>query len=116
MVFDILIVRVKEGREEEFQQTRDELITIAHNTNLVNAVYKFDVNRDVFADPRSIFPEEVENIELTLIVYPSKAARNKYRDQLRDSPDFKAYLETFECKMCALMVENRRPEFFPPFD
>ena len=116
MVLEILIVRVNKGKEEEFQKTRDELITISHNSNLIDAVYKFDVDRDVLADPRSVLPEEVENIELTILVYPSRAARNKYRNTLIGSDDFEDYLSTFECKMCALMVENRRPEYFPPFE
>ena len=116
MVFEMLIVKVKDDKEKEFRETRDKMITIAHNTKLVENVYKFDVDRDVLVDPRSVLPEEVKNIELTIMVYPSKSSRNKFKALMKDSSDFQQFVNTFECKMCALMVENRRPEYFPPFE
>jgi len=116
MVFDMLIVDVKDGKETEFEERRDELITRARNSNYVDSVYKFDVDRDVLADPRSLLPEEVENREVTFIVYKSQAARTRYQAELNQSPGFEEYLDTFECIMCALMTEQRRSEYFPPFD
>ena len=50
------------------------------------------------------------------MVYPSKSSRNKFKALMKDSSDFQQFVNTFECKMCALMVENRRPEYFPPFE
>merc|ERR1719499_382437 len=116
MVFEMLIVKVKQGKEDEFQEKRDKLIGKTRNTNLVDNAYKFEVDRDVLADPRSVLPEEVENIELTMIVYPTRSARQRFMKSLRKDVDLEEFVDTFECKMCATMIENKRPEYFPPFE
>ena len=116
MVFDMWIVKVKEGKETEFQEGREQLIKSARNSNNVVYVTKFDVNRDILQDERTGLREETENIELTIIVYKSKAARRRAQTESRVSDDFNRFLGTFDCVMCALMKEQRRPEYFPPFD
>ena len=116
MVFDMWIVKVKEGKETEFQEGREQLIKSARNSNNVVSVTKFDVNRDILQDERTGLREETENIELTIIVYKSKAARRRAQTESRVSDDFNRFLGTFDCVMCALMKEQRRPEYFPPFD
>merc|ERR1711936_1546729 len=46
-VMEVFNVKVKEGQEETFQKLRERFITLARNTNNVENVYKFTVNRDI---------------------------------------------------------------------
>ena len=74
-VFDLQIVRVKEGQEEQFQELRRRVVSLARNVRDVEGVYTFEVNRDVLTDERSLLREDTERIELTIVTYKSQAAR-----------------------------------------
>jgi len=114
-VFDLQIVQVKEGKEEEFQELRKEVIRTARNIREVEKIFTFDVNRDILTDPRGLLQEETERFELTIISYKSRAARQRAITQARQFPVFDQFGQTFQCVACALMVENTRPEYYPPF-
>ena len=116
MVFDLQIVKVKDGKETEYQETRQKLITMSRNSNNVVSVTKFDVERDILEDERSFLKYDNTNNEITIIVYESLAARSRWQTERRGSSDFKRFVETFDCIVCALMTEQGRPENFPPFD
>ena len=114
-VFDLQIVQVKEGKEEEFQELRKEVISKARNIREVEKIFTFDVNRDILTDPRGLLQEETERYELTIISYKSRAARQRAIQEARQFPVFDQFGQTFNCVACALMVENTRPEYYPPF-
>jgi len=114
-VFDLQIVQVKEGKEEEFQELRKEVIRSARNIREVEKIFTFDVNRDILTDPRGLLQEETERFELTIISYKSRAARQRAIQEARQFPVFDEFGQTFDCVACALMVENQRPEYYPPF-
>ena len=74
-VFDLQIVKVKEGQEERFQKLRKKVVIRAANIKDVERVYTFEVDRDILTDERAFLKEETEGIELTIISYSSPAAR-----------------------------------------
>ena len=114
-VFDLQIVQVKEGREEEFQELRRKMTSRARNIREVERVFTFDVDRDILTDPRGLLGDEVERYEVTIISYSSRAARQRALTEARQFPQFSQLAETFSCVACALMDDNTRPEYFPPF-
>ena len=114
-MFDLQIVQVKEGREEEFQDLRKKVISKARNIKDVEKVFTFDVDRDILTDPRGLLGDEVERYEVTIISYRSKGARERALREARQFPEFSLLAETFSCVACALMDDNTRPEYFPPF-
>jgi len=116
MVFELQIVRVKKGQEAEFEEARDRMIMRSRNNNNVKSVTKFDVNRDVLTDERGELQIETENMETTIIVYPSMFARSRANAELRGTKDFKTFVDTFDCIMCSLMKDQNRPEYYPPFE
>jgi len=114
-VFDLQIVQVKEGKEDEFQELRKKVISKARNIREVEKIFTFEVNRDVLTDPRGLLQEETERYELTIISYKSRTARDRAVMQARQFPEFQQFGQTFDCVACAVMVENKRPEYYPPF-
>merc|ERR1711988_1316166 len=59
--------------------------------------------------------EGTEGYEVTMISYKSRAARQRAIEEAGQFREFQQFGQTFDCVACALMVENRRPEYFPPF-
>ena len=114
-VFDLQIVQVKEGREEDFQELRKKVISKARNIREVEKVFTFEVDRDILTDPRGLLQEETERFEVTIISYKSRWARQRAIQEAGQFREFQQFGETFDCVACALMVENKRPEYFPPF-
>ena len=74
-VFDLQLVKVKEGQEDRFQEVRRKVISRAANIKDVERVYTFEVDRDILTDERAFLKEETEGVELTIISYSSPAAR-----------------------------------------
>ena len=76
------------------------------------------MNRDVVQDEKFGLRDFIDstNMELTITVYKSMNALNKDRIAMRGSTDFDKFMGTFDCIMCATMIEQSRPEYFPPFD
>ena len=91
------------------------MISTARNIREVEKIFTFDVNRDILTDPRGLLQEETERYELTIISYKTKAARQRAIQEARQFPVFDQFGQTFTCVACALMVENTRPEYYPPF-
>ena len=63
-IMEVFNVKVKEGQEETFQEMRERFITLARNTNNVENVYKFTVNRDIMQPDDPLFFDHT-NIELS---------------------------------------------------
>ena len=115
MVFDMNIVRVKEGQETLFQELRDQMMINVMNSDNVVAAYKFNVEPYVL---ETFYGMDLTNVELSMAVYDSEEARTEALAELGATEDFVSFVETFDCIMCAAMtgmVEMNRPEYFPPF-
>ena len=52
-VFDVLVTKTKEGREEEFQELRKLVQKRMFNSRDVEQFYTFTVNRDIVSDERA---------------------------------------------------------------
>merc|ERR1712038_1640540 len=96
-VFDLQIVKVKEGREEDFQELRKKVISKARNIREVEKIFTFDVNRDILTDPRGLLQEETERYEVTMISYKSRAARQRAIQEAGQFREFQQFGETFDC-------------------
>ena len=115
-IMEVFNVKVKDGQEEEFQKQRDRFITLARNTNNIEKVAKFTVNRDIMQPDDPLFFDHT-NIELMIVVYPDQAARRKaIADMNTMQPGFlEAFTSTSDCVMCALLEDNLHPTSYPPF-
>ena len=115
-VMEVFNVRVKPGQEETFQQLRERFITLARNTNNIENVYKFTVNRDIMQPDDPLFFDHT-NIELTIAVFPDQAARRKAIADIENmEPGFiESFSETSDCVMCAVLEDNLHPTSYPPF-
>merc|ERR1712079_89560 len=87
-VFDLQIVQVKEGREEEFQELRKKVTSLSRNIRDVEDVFTFEVDRDILTDPRGLLREETERYELTIVTYRSRVARQRAVQQASQFPEF----------------------------
>merc|ERR1712079_71233 len=87
-VFDLQIVQVKEGREEEFQELRKKVTSLSRNIRDVEDVFTFEVDRDILTDPRGLLGEETERYELTIVTYRSRVARQRAVQQASQFPEF----------------------------
>ena len=115
-IMEVFNVKVKEGQEEEFQKQRDRFITLARNTNNIEKVAKFTVNRDIMQPDDPLFFDHT-NIELMIVVYAGQTSRRKaIADMNKMQPGFlEAFTSTSDCVMCALLEDNLHPTSYPPF-
>ena len=115
-ILEVFNVKVKEGQEDAFQEKRDRFITLARNTNNVEGVYKFTVNRDIMQPDDPLF-FDLTNVELTIAVYPDQSARRRaIADMNTMQPGFlESFTGTSDCIMCALLEDNLHPTSYPPF-
>jgi len=115
-ILEVFNVKVKEGQEEAFQEQRDRFVTLARNTNNMEGVYKFAVNRDIMQPDDPLFFDHT-NIELTIAVYPDQSARRKaIADMNSMEPGFlESFTSTSDCVMCAVLEDNLHPTSYPPF-
>ena len=115
-IMEVFNVKVKEGQEEKFQELRDRFITLARNTNNVENVYKFKVNRDIMQPDDPLYFNHT-NIELTIAVFPDQSARRKaIADMNSMEPGLiDSFTSTTDCIMCAVLEDNLHPTSYPPF-
>merc|ERR1711994_820251 len=82
-------------------ELRDRFITLARNTNNVENVYKFKVNRDIMQPNDPLYFDHT-NIELTIAVFPDQSARRKaIADMNNMEPGLiDSFTSTTDCIMC----------------
>ena len=121
-VFDAQMVKVKEGKEEEYQELRKKVKARMLNIKDVEKFYTFTVNRDILEDSRSILEDatvldnDTERIELTVVNHKSKEARYRSFAEIVNYPEFLQWTQTFDCIMCGLMKDVTRPLYYPPYN
>ena len=76
MVMDVNVVKVKEGREEDFQVLRDKLIALTRSSKNVVSVTKFDVERDIMEEGDPIYFDSANN-EMWISVFENMEARKR---------------------------------------
>jgi len=116
-VFDVQMVQVNEGQEEEFQELRKKVKARMLNIKDVEKFYTFTVDRDILQDPRAgLGTRETERIEVQMATHKSKAARQRSLVEISEYPEFQQWAQTFKCIACGLMKDITRPEYLPPYN
>merc|ERR1711994_208231 len=112
MVMDVNVVKVKEGREEDFQVLRDKLIDLTRSSKNVVSVTKFDVERDIMEEGDPIYLDYTNN-EMWISVFESMEARQRAFSELTKDKKSQAVLtlffDSFECILCSVATANLPP-------
>ena len=118
MVMDVNVVKVKEGREEDFQVLRDKLIALTRSSKNVVSVTKFDVERDIMAEGDPIYFDSTNN-EMWISVFENMEARKRVISELTNEPASQALVtllfDTFKCILCSVATANLPPAYYPPY-
>merc|ERR1711936_1030710 len=85
MVMDVNVVKVKDGREEDFQKLREKVIALTRSSKNVVSVTKFDVERDIMEEGDPIYFDSTNN-EMWISVFESMEARQRAISELTNEP------------------------------
>ena len=115
MVMDVNVVKVKEGREEDFQVLRDKLIALTRSSKNVVSVTKFDVERDIMEEGDPIYFDSANN-EMWISVFENMETRKRAMTNEPASQALATLLfDTFECSLCSVATANLAPAYYPPY-
>ena len=116
-VFQVNIVKVKEGRMEEFLTLRDKVIAKSRSSRNVGRITKFEVDQEVLEGVKGtqLYFNSTDNA-VTLLEYNGLAQAQRFTAELRRDPDFKKFTSTFDCIVCAFMTNNLHSTYYPPFN
>ena len=114
MVMDVNVVKVTEGREEDFQVLRVKLIALTRSSKNVVSVTKFDVERDIMEEGDPIYFDSANN-EMWISVFENMEARKRAMTNEPASQALATLLfDTFECILCSVATANLAPAYYPP--
>ena len=90
VVADLVMVRVKEGQEERFQELRDRIAAKGRNNKKVISWDKFVVREDIVEATQDDFKSTpfytppTDRIEINTVTYPSAAASSSKKFQKKE--------------------------------
>ena len=117
MVMDVNVVKVKEGREEDFQVLREKVIALTRSSRNVVSVTKFDVERDIMVEGNAIYFDSTNN-KMWISVFESMDAWQIAISELTKNPASQALMtllfDSFECILCSVATANLPPPYYPP--
>lgn len=116
-VLFMTIVEVKQGKEEEYQTMRDQLIGMYRSSKGSVNSYKFDVDQEIVETLQGsplYYPSA--NNEVTIFVFDSQAARERVVAETGKKFDYNKFADTFTCIMCALLTDHLQEEYYGPFN
>jgi hypothetical protein len=118
MVIQLNVVKVKEGKEDEFQRLRDEIQTRSRSSKNIVNIFKFDVDQEILEREKGggLYFDSSNN-EISIGVYDSYAARNRFLQELAgaDPALITAFQDTFDCIVCAVLTDMLHSSTYPPF-
>ena len=116
-VFQVNIVKVKEGRMEEFLTLRDKVIAKSRSSRNVGKITKFDVDQEVIEGLKGtpLYFDSTDN-GVTILEYNSLAQAQRFTAELRMDPEFRQFTSTFDCIACAFMTNQLHSTYYPPFN
>merc|ERR1712088_940525 len=118
MLMDINVVRVKDGREEDFQSLRSKVVAAVRNSKDVKYITTFDVERNLLSPSDPLFFDSTNN-ELWISTFESAAVKERFFAGLASDPAAQSLLtrffDTFECIVCSTATAHLHPTYYPPF-
>merc|ERR1712088_1144793 len=118
MLMDINVVRVKDGREEDFQSLRSKVVAAVRNSKDVKYITTFDVERDLVDPSDPLFFDSTNN-EIWISTFESAAVKERFFAGLASDPAAQSLLtrffDTFECIVCSTATAHLHPTYYPPF-
>ena len=118
MLMDINVVRVKDGREEDFQSLRSKVVAAVRNSKDVKYITTFDVERDLVAPSDPLYFDSTNN-EIWISTFESAAVKERFFAGLAADSAAQSLLtrffDTFECIVCSTATAHLHPTYYPPF-
>merc|ERR1719220_168714 len=117
MLMDINLVKVKEGREEDFQTLRSKVVAAVRNSNDVKYITTFNVERDLIPESDPLYYDSTNN-ELWISTFENKAVKERFFAGVASDPAAQSLLtrffDTFECIVCSTATNQLHPTYYPP--
>merc|ERR1712158_259884 len=118
MLMDINVVRVKDGREEDFQSLRSKVVAAVRNSKDVKYITTFDVERNLLSPSDPLYFDSTNN-EFWISIFESAAVKERFFAGLATNPAAQSLLtrffDTFECIVCSTATAHLHPTYYPPF-
>ena len=118
MVADLNIVKVKPGREEDFQMLRRQIQAGTRSSRDIKSFTNFDPVRDLL-DPSDPLYYDDSNNELWISTFESLEAQERFFGDIATDPMSQALLtrffDTFECIVCSVISAQHPSVYYPPF-
>merc|ERR1712226_219319 len=118
MLMDINLVKVKDGREEDFQTLRSKVVAAVRNSNDVKYITTFNVERDLIPESDPLYYDSTNN-ELWVSTFENKAVKERFFAGVASDPAAQSLLtrffDTFECIVCSTATNQLHPTYYPPF-
>merc|ERR1711971_829670 len=118
MLMDINLVKVKEGREEDFKSLRSKVVTAVRNSNDLMYITTFDVERDLVYPLNPLYDDATNN-ELWISTFESVAVKERFFAGVAADPAAQSLLtrffDTFDCIVCSTATAHLHPTYYPPF-
>ena len=118
MVADLNIVKVKPGREEDFQMLRRQIQAGTRSSRDIKSFTSFDPVRDLL-DPSDPLYYDDSNNELWISTFESLEAKERFFGDIATDPMSQAlitrFFDTFECIVCSVISAQHPSVYYPPF-
>ena len=118
MLMDINVVKVKEGREEDFHSLRSKVVAAVRNSKDVKYITTFNVERGLVPPSDPLYYDSSNN-ELWISTFESQAVKERFFASIAADPSAQSLLtrffDTFECIVCSTASAHLHPTYYPPF-
>ena len=118
MLMDINVVKVKEGREEDFHSLRSKVVAAVRNSKDVKYITTFNVERGLVPPSDPLYYDSSNN-ELWISIFENQAVKERFFASIAADPSAQSLLtrffDTFECIVCSTASAHLHPTYYPPF-
>ena len=118
-VFQLNIVKVKEGRMEEFNAALGAVIASDRSNRNIGHIYTFEVDQEIMEEELKKPPSQrlyfdSSNNAIWLARFASLGQRQRYLAEA-DPAAFSQFAGLFDCIVCAAFTNALHPNYYPPF-
>ena len=116
-VLEINIVKVKPGKEDDFERLLKDVDTFVINSRSVVAFNRFTIDRELNAPDGSRNPLkfDAEGKELFTLEFKNKEARAEAMQDQRVQDVIQQLKQTYDCIACEIVGAPFDSDAFPPF-